>query len=55
MPRFRPRSYTVLEKNVLAGSMGKLSDAWKYTEKHFFNEQIQDNIQPRIQSDENKE
>ena len=50
IPWFRPRPYSILEKNELGSSMGFIGKAWKYTEKHFFKEQIQDNINPSIKS-----
>ena len=50
IPWFRPRPYSVLEKDELVHPMGKLGSVWKYTEKHFFNEQIQDNIEQSTKS-----
>lgn len=44
IPWFRPRPYYTLEKNEMVSPMGKLGSIYNYTEKHFFNEQIQDNI-----------
>ena len=46
IPWFSPRPYPILEKDELVSPMKKIGAAWKYTEKHFFNEQIQDNIKP---------
>ena len=44
IPWFRPRPYFVLENDESVHPMGKLGDMWKYTEKHFFFEQIQDTV-----------
>ncbi|CAF1423214.1 unnamed protein product [Adineta steineri] len=46
IPWFRPRPYATLLKDELVSPMGPLGSAWNYTEKHFFHEQIQDNIIP---------
>lgn len=54
-PWFRPRPYSILEKNELDSPMGPIGKAWRYTVKHFFREQIQDNIKPSIKSNGKKE
>lgn len=48
IPWFRPRPYLILENNELVHPMGKLGEMWKYTEKHFFFEQIQDSVMQPI-------
>jgi hypothetical protein len=55
IPWFRPRPYSILQKDELVSPMGKLGALWNYTEKHFFNEQIQDNIKLPTESTEKKE
>jgi hypothetical protein len=55
IPWFRPRPYSILQKDELVSPMGKLGALWNYTEKHFFNEQIQDNIKLPTESTEKKD
>jgi hypothetical protein len=43
---FRPVPCRTLENNKLQGLMGVLSRVWKYIQKHGFQEQIQENIEP---------
>ncbi|UJR17163.1 hypothetical protein I4U23_004059 [Adineta vaga] len=50
IPWFRPRPCYILEKDELKSPMLALGDAWNYTQKYFFNEQIQDNIKPPVES-----
>ncbi|CAF1382057.1 unnamed protein product [Adineta ricciae] len=46
---FRPRPYYTLEKDELKSPMGLLGKLCNYTKKHFFKEQIQNNIKPSFQ------
>ena len=42
--RFLVSPYLSLQKDEYRGPMGKISDAWIYLKKHFFDQQIQDNV-----------
>jgi hypothetical protein len=55
IPWFRSRPYSILQKDELASPMGKIGALWNYTEKHFFHEQIQDNIKLPTESIEKKD
>lgn len=52
IPWFRLRPYRTLEKDELVPPLKIFGFLWKYTKKHFFNEQIQDNIKSSIKSTE---
>jgi hypothetical protein len=54
IPWFRLRPYFTFEKDELVPPMGMLGALWHYTQKHFFKEQIQDNIKLSIKSTEEK-
>ena len=52
IPWFRPQPYPMLQKDELMNPMGKMGAAWKYTQKHFLNEQIQDTIDLKTHSND---
>ena len=55
IPKFSPQTYSILEKNELGNRMGNFGKALRKIEKHFFDERIQDDIDPSIRSVGNKE
>jgi len=49
---FVPKPYTILQEDQMLGGMGKwYGKAWKYINKNFFNQQIQDNIKQNVEGE----